>query len=206
MGNVESELLWMRTNSLFLIFKLWISVCPFFTLCVCQNSFCFSSFFDLKLLANNFSLVSGCCSGPCTLWAGSPGEQWGRTNRQRMPFLNQHLLPAPSHIHLTLVKWLTNVANADTMLSDSSCDRNWLHRASWEVAFLHFWFATVCVCTQSPEEKGETEEGGDASKSEISLVYEIALKRNLSVNFEVRGKNSEHVTFMFTPPSPIVSC
>lgn len=39
---------------------------------------------------------------------------------------------------------------------------------------------------QNPEEKGETEEVGDASKSEISLVYEIALKRNLSVNFEVR--------------------
>ncbi|XP_075936251.1 double-stranded RNA-binding protein Staufen homolog 2 isoform X1 [Anarhichas minor] len=38
---------------------------------------------------------------------------------------------------------------------------------------------------QSPEEKGESEEGTDASKSEISLVYEIALKRNLSVNFEV---------------------
>nr|XP_020455644.1 double-stranded RNA-binding protein Staufen homolog 2 [Monopterus albus] len=38
---------------------------------------------------------------------------------------------------------------------------------------------------QNPEEKGETEEGTDASKSEISLVYEIALKRNLSVNFEV---------------------
>lgn len=39
---------------------------------------------------------------------------------------------------------------------------------------------------QSPEEKAETDEGSDASKSEISLVYEIALKRNLSVNFEVR--------------------
>ncbi|CAG5895895.1 unnamed protein product, partial [Menidia menidia] len=38
---------------------------------------------------------------------------------------------------------------------------------------------------QSPEEKGEEGEEGDASKSEISLVYEIALKRNLSVNFEV---------------------
>ncbi|XP_039982178.1 double-stranded RNA-binding protein Staufen homolog 2 isoform X2 [Xiphias gladius] len=38
---------------------------------------------------------------------------------------------------------------------------------------------------QNLEEKGETEEGTDASKSEISLVYEIALKRNLSVNFEV---------------------
>ncbi|XP_033988328.1 LOW QUALITY PROTEIN: double-stranded RNA-binding protein Staufen homolog 2 [Trematomus bernacchii] len=38
---------------------------------------------------------------------------------------------------------------------------------------------------QSPEEKEESEEGSDASKSEISLVYEIALKRNLSVNFEV---------------------
>uniref|UniRef100_A0A672JII8 Double-stranded RNA-binding protein Staufen homolog 2 n=1 Tax=Salarias fasciatus TaxID=181472 RepID=A0A672JII8_SALFA len=38
---------------------------------------------------------------------------------------------------------------------------------------------------QTSEEKAETEEGTDASKSEISLVYEIALKRNLSVNFEV---------------------
>ncbi|XP_074477420.1 double-stranded RNA-binding protein Staufen homolog 2 isoform X2 [Sebastes fasciatus] len=38
---------------------------------------------------------------------------------------------------------------------------------------------------QSPEEKTESEDGTDASKSEISLVYEIALKRNLSVNFEV---------------------
>ncbi|KAM6977111.1 double-stranded RNA-binding protein Staufen homolog 2 isoform 1-T1 [Aplochiton taeniatus] len=40
---------------------------------------------------------------------------------------------------------------------------------------------------ESPEEKEEEEEedGADASKSEISLVYEIALKRNLSVNFEV---------------------
>ncbi|XP_046880038.1 double-stranded RNA-binding protein Staufen homolog 2 isoform X1 [Hypomesus transpacificus] len=40
---------------------------------------------------------------------------------------------------------------------------------------------------QSLEEKAEEEEeeGSDASKSEISLVYEIALKRNLSVNFEV---------------------
>ncbi|XP_015250525.1 PREDICTED: double-stranded RNA-binding protein Staufen homolog 2 [Cyprinodon variegatus] len=38
---------------------------------------------------------------------------------------------------------------------------------------------------QDPEEKVETQEGTDASKSEISLVYEIALKRNLSVNFEV---------------------
>ncbi|XP_056290677.1 double-stranded RNA-binding protein Staufen homolog 2 [Pseudoliparis swirei] len=38
---------------------------------------------------------------------------------------------------------------------------------------------------QSPEEKGEPEDGPDASKSEISLVYEIALKRNLPVNFEV---------------------
>jgi len=37
----------------------------------------------------------------------------------------------------------------------------------------------------NPEEKEEQEEGTDASKSEISLVYEIALKRNLSVNFEV---------------------
>ncbi|MED6257195.1 Double-stranded RNA-binding protein Staufen 2 [Ataeniobius toweri] len=38
---------------------------------------------------------------------------------------------------------------------------------------------------ENPEEKVETQEGTDASKSEISLVYEIALKRNLSVNFEV---------------------
>ncbi|KAJ8401462.1 hypothetical protein AAFF_G00383810 [Aldrovandia affinis] len=38
---------------------------------------------------------------------------------------------------------------------------------------------------QGPEEKKETEESSDASKSEISLVYEIALKRNLPVIFEV---------------------
>lgn len=80
--------------------------------------------------------------------------------------------------------------------------RNWLHGASWEVAFLHFWPATVFVCSQSPEEKGETEEGGDASKSEISLVYEIALKRNLSVNFEVRGEKQRtcHFQVYFSPP------
>ncbi|XP_072306839.1 double-stranded RNA-binding protein Staufen homolog 2 isoform X2 [Eucyclogobius newberryi] len=38
---------------------------------------------------------------------------------------------------------------------------------------------------QAPEEQEDSEEGTDASKSEISLVYEIALKRNFSVNFEV---------------------
>jgi len=38
---------------------------------------------------------------------------------------------------------------------------------------------------QCSEEKKETEENSDASKSEISLVYEIALKRNLPVSFEV---------------------
>ncbi|XP_041923114.1 double-stranded RNA-binding protein Staufen homolog 2 isoform X4 [Alosa alosa] len=38
---------------------------------------------------------------------------------------------------------------------------------------------------QCPEEKSEAEENSDASKSEISLVYEIALKRNMPVNFEV---------------------
>ncbi|XP_022539650.1 double-stranded RNA-binding protein Staufen homolog 2 isoform X2 [Astyanax mexicanus] len=38
---------------------------------------------------------------------------------------------------------------------------------------------------QCPEEKKGVEENSDASKSEISLVYEIALKRNLPVNFEV---------------------
>lgn len=48
-------------------------------------------------------------------------------------------------------------------------------------------FTIYFLLFQSPEEKGETEEGSDASKSEISLVYEIALKRNLSVNFEVRN-------------------
>ncbi|KAI7792844.1 double-stranded RNA-binding protein Staufen-like protein 2 [Triplophysa rosa] len=34
-------------------------------------------------------------------------------------------------------------------------------------------------------DENDDEENSDASKSEISLVYEIALKRNLSVNFEV---------------------
>ncbi|KAJ0022964.1 hypothetical protein NQD34_015098 [Periophthalmus magnuspinnatus] len=38
---------------------------------------------------------------------------------------------------------------------------------------------------QAQEEQEDSEEGTDASKSEISLVYEIALKRNFSVNFEV---------------------
>ncbi|XP_063062537.1 double-stranded RNA-binding protein Staufen homolog 2 isoform X2 [Engraulis encrasicolus] len=39
---------------------------------------------------------------------------------------------------------------------------------------------------QCAEEKSEVEESSsDASKSEISLVYEIALKRNMPVNFEV---------------------
>ncbi|XP_031439330.1 double-stranded RNA-binding protein Staufen homolog 2 isoform X2 [Clupea harengus] len=38
---------------------------------------------------------------------------------------------------------------------------------------------------QCPEEKSDAEENSDASKSEISLVYEIALKRNMPVNFEV---------------------
>ncbi|CAF98021.1 unnamed protein product [Tetraodon nigroviridis] len=38
---------------------------------------------------------------------------------------------------------------------------------------------------QNTEEKGESDDSSDASKSEISLVYEIALKRNLCVNFEV---------------------
>lgn len=55
--------------------------------------------------------------------------------------------------------------------------------------------------SQSPEEKGETEEGSDASKSEISLVYEIALKRNLSVNFEVRKNGGEVMFFSWEHPS-----
>ncbi|KAJ8336952.1 hypothetical protein SKAU_G00381720 [Synaphobranchus kaupii] len=42
---------------------------------------------------------------------------------------------------------------------------------------------------QGPEEKKEAEESSDASKSEISLVYEIALKRNLPVTFEVLKEN-----------------
>ncbi|KAG9347931.1 hypothetical protein JZ751_003948 [Albula glossodonta] len=39
---------------------------------------------------------------------------------------------------------------------------------------------------QRTEEKSEAEETSDANKSEISLVYEIALKRNLPVGFEVK--------------------
>ncbi|KAK3541209.1 hypothetical protein QTP86_016821 [Hemibagrus guttatus] len=38
---------------------------------------------------------------------------------------------------------------------------------------------------ESLEEKKGSEEESDANKSEISLVYEIALKRNMPVNFEV---------------------
>lgn len=48
-----------------------------------------------------------------------------------------------------------------------------------------FWWAPLFQSQSPEEEKEEQEEGSDASKSEISLVYEIALKRNLSVNFEV---------------------
>ncbi|MFT7809170.1 double-stranded RNA-binding protein Staufen homolog 2 [Arapaima gigas] len=38
---------------------------------------------------------------------------------------------------------------------------------------------------QNPEERNDASDSSDASKSEISLVYEIALKRNLPVTFEV---------------------
>uniref|UniRef100_A0A8C9WAQ2 Double-stranded RNA-binding protein Staufen homolog 2 n=1 Tax=Scleropages formosus TaxID=113540 RepID=A0A8C9WAQ2_SCLFO len=38
---------------------------------------------------------------------------------------------------------------------------------------------------QNPDERNDASENSDASKSEISLVYEIALKRNLPVIFEV---------------------
>lgn len=42
------------------------------------------------------------------------------------------------------------------------------------------------IYSQNTEDKGESDDSSDASKSEISLVYEIALKKNLCVNFEVR--------------------
>lgn len=42
------------------------------------------------------------------------------------------------------------------------------------------------ISSQNTEDKGESDDSSDASKSEISLVYEIALKKNLCVNFEVR--------------------
>lgn len=60
------------------------------------------------------------------------------------------------------------------------------HCIKWQTFVKHFPLLNLVFVFQNPEEKGETEEGADASKSEISLVYEIALKRNLSVNFEVR--------------------
>ena len=57
----------------------------------------------------------------------------------------------------------------------------------------------VCVCDfQCPEEKSDAEENSDASKSEISLVYEIALKRNMPVNFEVRHLCSPRKYFNVT--------
>lgn len=52
-------------------------------------------------------------------------------------------------------------------------------RGHWLIIFFN-------ISSQNTEEKGESDDGSDASKSEISLVYEIALKRNLCVNFEVR--------------------
>lgn len=42
------------------------------------------------------------------------------------------------------------------------------------------------MSSQNTEDKGESDDTRDASKSEISLVYEIALKKNLCVKFEVR--------------------
>ncbi|XP_071270204.1 double-stranded RNA-binding protein Staufen homolog 2 isoform X2 [Salvelinus alpinus] len=59
---------------------------------------------------------------------------------------------------------------------------------------------------QSPEEQKEVDEGSDASKSEISLVYEIALKRNLSVCFEVlKESGPPHMkSFLFSLPLPQV--
>lgn len=52
--------------------------------------------------------------------------------------------------------------------------------------FFKYIYVCIYISSQNTEEKGESDDGGDASKSEISLVYEIALKRNLCVNFEVR--------------------
>lgn len=49
-----------------------------------------------------------------------------------------------------------------------------------------FCFVFFYISSQNTEEKGDSDDSSDASKSEISLVYEIALKRNLCVNFEVR--------------------
>lgn len=49
----------------------------------------------------------------------------------------------------------------------------------WPVLFF------LNISSQNTEEKGDLDDSSDASKSEISLVYEIALKRNLCVNFEV---------------------
>ncbi|KAJ8279730.1 hypothetical protein COCON_G00067960 [Conger conger] len=52
---------------------------------------------------------------------------------------------------------------------------------------------------QRAEEKNEVEETSDANKSEISLVYEIALKRNMPVSFEVLKENGPpHMKSFFT--------
>lgn len=61
-----------------------------------------------------------------------------------------------------------------------------LFRWSMLVVFLLTCPVFLKISSQNAEEKGESDDGSDASKSEISLVYEIALKRNLCVNFEVR--------------------
>lgn len=41
------------------------------------------------------------------------------------------------------------------------------------------------VCAQNGESGKEMDDDKDANKSEISLVFEIALKRNMPVSFEV---------------------
>ncbi|XP_035270749.1 double-stranded RNA-binding protein Staufen homolog 2 isoform X4 [Anguilla anguilla] len=52
---------------------------------------------------------------------------------------------------------------------------------------------------QGPEEKSAVEEASDASKSEISLVYEIAFKRNMPVSFEVlKESGPPHMKSFFT--------
>lgn len=64
------------------------------------------------------------------------------------------------------------------------CPQNKIHFFSTDFFKNHDFF--FLIYSQNTEDKGESDDSSDASKSEISLVYEIALKKNLCVNFEVR--------------------
>lgn len=69
----------------------------------------------------------------------------------------------------------------------SFCTDQILHSLFLKITFHCAWetIHTIFFVFQTDEISNEGEEDTDINKSEISLVFEIALKRNLPVNFEV---------------------